>query len=209
MGGEKITSRLRYWYSGGSPPRGRGKGFFRLPNPDGERITPAWAGKSCRAFSSASTRLDHPRVGGEKINGRPKTAPEVGSPPRGRGKVKKCHCFHTLSRITPAWAGKSTFLVFLDFALRDHPRVGGEKAPRHLLDFARLGSPPRGRGKGSGPAARPCPDRITPAWAGKSIQQIEKQCIFEDHPRTGGEKLGKISAPNIGQGSPPHRRGKA
>ena len=28
------------------------------------------------------------------------------------------------------------------------------------------------------------------------------------NPRTCGEKLGKISAPNIGQGSPPRRRGK-
>ena len=29
------------------------------------------------------------------------------------------------------------------------------------------------------------------------------------NPRMGGEKLGKISAPNIGQGSPPRGRGKA
>ena len=54
-----------------------------------------------------------------------------------------------------------------------------------------------------------CLKRITPAWAGK---RFVFDCIkfkSQDHPRTGGEKLGKISAPNIGQGSPPHGRGKS
>ena len=54
---------------------------------------------------------DHPRVGGEKPFTRFSDIAREGSPPRGRGKG-----YNTLSaiqqgRITPAWAGKSHFLI--------------------------------------------------------------------------------------------------
>ena len=49
---------------------------------------------------------------------------------------------------------------------------------------------------------------ITPACAGKRRSDWIIRSIYWDHPRMCGEKLGKISAPNIGQGSPPRMRGK-
>ena len=41
---------------------------------------------------------------------------------------------------------------------------------------------------------------ITPACAGKRRSDWIIRSIYWDHPRMCGEKLGKISAPNIGQG---------
>ena len=70
----------------GSPPRGRGKGIYRVGQRKKVRITPAWAGKSVASESRRMGSRDHPRVGGEK----PKTDKHAlvikGSPPRGRGK---------------------------------------------------------------------------------------------------------------------------
>lgn len=67
--------------------------------------------------------------------------------------------------------------------------MGGEKADIDDDGLHYKGSPPRRRGK-----------------VALVVVPVDAVGIT---PRTGGEKLGKISAPNIGQGSPPHRRGKA
>ena len=73
------------------------------------------------------TPRDHPRVGGEKeLGDRFKTA-ELGSPPRGRGKVLHAGFEGILRRITPAWAGKSMPDMTAVTADKDHPRIGGEK----------------------------------------------------------------------------------
>ena len=54
----------------------------------------------------------------------------------------------------------------------------------------KLGSPPRGRGKGFPRFINAAMSGITPAWAGKSLQRIVLLCIDRDHPRVGGEKAG-------------------
>ena len=46
VGGEKFNAYAKIWNEWGSPPRGRGKEPKRKPNNPGNRITPAWAGKS-------------------------------------------------------------------------------------------------------------------------------------------------------------------
>ena len=69
QGGEKLRSREPAFVVRGSPPRGRGKVELVQLLVVGDRITPAWAGKR-RCGSSASPRgWDHPRVGGEKVDG--------------------------------------------------------------------------------------------------------------------------------------------
>ena len=66
MGGEKHAGRFKKLVGWGSPPHGRGKVIAKMIAGVGNRITPAWAGKSgwwppvpCRCG-------DHPRMGGEK-----------------------------------------------------------------------------------------------------------------------------------------------
>ena len=104
--GEKRSSSLKNNKIGGSPPPMRGKG---LGNPFSHRqvgITPAYAGKSSSFFAISSACWDHPRLCGEK----PQTAVlflrRSGSPPPMRGKAVSSLVSSTLSRITPAYAGK-------------------------------------------------------------------------------------------------------
>ena len=51
-----------------------------------------------------------------------------------------------------------------------------------------LGSPPRGRGKGSPLDRKRETPWITPAWAGKSWRSRCREPPRQDHPRMGGEK---------------------
>ena len=68
VGGEKQTFWKALATSLGSPPRRRGKGRRIVPNVEGLRITPAWAGKSRGTEGAWHVRQDHPRVGGEKFS---------------------------------------------------------------------------------------------------------------------------------------------
>ena len=115
------------------------------------RITPAYAGKRVKKSVTQSAGQDHPRLCGEKAfgnsllhrcigspppmrgkaivsNGRSIDAP--GSPPPMRGKVRKPLEHLTLSRITPAYAGKSIVRDKGQLFDRDHPRLCGEKRKR-------------------------------------------------------------------------------
>ena len=86
--------------------------------------------------------------------------------------------------------------------------MGGEKPAVAAHVRAQLGSPPRGRGKGQPiPRAGACTG-ITPAWAGKSNSEIVFTTQGKDHPRVGGEKLGRVAAFTPFRGSPPRGRGK-
>ena len=102
MGGEKGEYDTDSDNDTGSPPHGRGKGRRIVPNVEGLRITPAWAGKSMTAPGRSSRTGDHPRVGGEKAQtDRPDHA-GLGSPPRRRGKGHTGKTFNGLMGITPA-----------------------------------------------------------------------------------------------------------
>ena len=126
-GGEKNKELEGVWLPMGSPPRGRGKVLYRVPEVVPVRITPAWAGKRSETRRPVAMHRDHPRVGGEKLQSRFHVLGVLGSPPRGRGKENRSRQLRFWFRITPAWAGKSLFLPVMVRLLQDHPRVGGEK----------------------------------------------------------------------------------
>ena len=67
--GEKALSIVTLAAKSGSPPRVRGKGFFRVCVSLSTGITPACAGKSCHGSVSHRIIWDHPRVCGEKAVG--------------------------------------------------------------------------------------------------------------------------------------------
>ena len=113
----------------------------------------------------------------------------MGSPPRGRGKVRQ----------TP----------FCTAGTQDHPRMGGEKMNAITVASRIKGSPPRRRGKGCLKKRLPLHHGITPAWAGKRPCLPSGSSSSRDHPRTGGEKSRGPGRSRCGAGSPPHRRGKA
>ena len=194
--------------SEGSPPRGRGKVCIAFLGLSASRITPAWAGKRYQQQVGRAVGRDHPRVGGEKAKGKPKSQGHLGSPPRGRGKVETISSNSRAEGITPAWAGKSRAAVPAEQLIRDHPRVGGEKyaGRRHRGDLK--GSPPRGRGKGQLHPWAAFHAGITPAWAGKRHTLKTSSRDDWDHPRVGGEKHPASSNFFSGSGSPPRGRGK-
>ena len=110
--------------------------------------------------------------------------------------------------ITPAYAGKSPAASPAAAGYQDHPRVCGEKAPRHLALCCILGSPPRMRGKVIVPPSRLWCKGITPAYAGKSYIPNTRVTTTWDHPRVCGEKSQSTSASPRALGSPPRMRGK-
>ena len=193
----------------GSPPRGRGKAWPPKAGGWVPGITPAWAGKSPRPTSTLWSSRDHPRVGGEKAPQGQRLNLILGSPPRGRGKAPSFRDLRHWHRITPAWAGKSIRCTSTTRLIRDHPRVGGEKAAFQIITLPFQGSPPRGRGKGQTERRGGRWPGITPAWAGKSSRSSGRRCPDGDHPRVGGEKLDNQGICRHQCGSPPRGRGKA
>ena len=65
--GEKSLERMPHTVLSGSPPPMRGKGVRRGKWQNAYRITPAYAGKSLRAFFHFVFPKDHPRLCGEKF----------------------------------------------------------------------------------------------------------------------------------------------
>ena len=110
----------------GSPPRVRGKPQHFPLMPYRLGITPACAGKTNVPQKFIRFVQDHPRVCGENIEfGSPPIVAE-GSPPRVRGKPYASGQVDTVTRITPACAGKTTYCNVARKETRDHPRVCGE-----------------------------------------------------------------------------------
>ena len=147
----------------------RGKLFFSKINKISGRITPADAGKTVIGLSYMQRHQDHPRGCGENITAPDELGNVMGSPPRMRGKPANFMSSAFASRITPADAGKTVFCRCCLRRPRDHPRGCGENVNRDSQSPARMGSPPRMRGKP--PTQTPCTARarITPADAGKTI----------------------------------------
>ena len=192
----------------GSPPHVRGKDGPRVYYIPNSGITPAYAGKSTVQRGCSRHIRDHPRVCGEKYYVTVGKADHEGSPPRMRGKVRAAPLGAGDSGITPACAGKRAMDALPSFPAGDHPRVCGEKAPRHLALCCILGSPPRVRGKARHLVRGAVKRGITPACAGKREPPPAFRACGRDHPRVCGEKLTTFDSGKLIPGSPPRVRGK-
>ena len=96
----------------------------------------------------------------------------TGSPPRVRGKQQVMRALRSKDGITPARAGKTFDLVRIHRYGQDHPRACGENAVRRIHDNIVEGSPPRVRGKLRAADLLIGGLRITPARAGKTLNEI-------------------------------------
>ena len=207
--GEKTSSNVPERKNPGSPPRMQGKGCPLLFRYYFIGITPACAGKSSWCGSHPPASGDHPRVCGEKVIQVVPPAPQVGSPPRVRGKVTPHHRVANDRGITPACAGKRRTTRTSGARYRDHPRVCGEKKKCYTKGGILPGSPPRVRGKDAPTGISSASARITPACAGKSMLRFVVRMMGRDHPRVCGEKRWKRRTSSCMAGSPPRVRGKA
>ena len=174
-----------------------------------DRITPAYAGKRTYTQPAGAFSQDHPRVCGEKGGALITEDGVEGSPPRMRGKAFLHRTFIHQVGITPAYAGKRVNRSRIKTREWDHPRVCGEKSFKSVHPFTQEGSPPRMRGKATGPPRSRGPGGITPAYAGKSLGAARPARAVEDHPRVCGEKQMLAQAGRYWVGSPPRMRGKA
>ena len=206
--GEKIQMHRIPLTVTGSPPPMRGKEMERCSHDAGVRITPAYAGKRYSHSCPSPCHRDHPRLCGEKCE-MPSTAFLcLGSPPPMRGKVSFGVVEDILDWITPAYAGKSFRKTAVRHAIKDHPRLCGEKL-QDTADFTHVaGSPPPMRGKGHSLTGLHLHRGITPAYAGKRNFLSQHQCFKQDHPRLCGEKCPKLTKTKEVTGSPPPMRGK-
>ena len=125
--GEKQVICVCRCFRAGSPPPMRGKGKFQRVAWSTVGITPAYAGKSRFCFFWNDFKWDHPRLCGEKFVILAHCGFVEGSPPPMRGKVFLAPLVLSVSRITPAYAGKSSAQTPRVFQRQDHPRLCGEK----------------------------------------------------------------------------------
>ena len=91
----------------GSPPQVRGKPWDLTKKSTGRRITPAGAGKTLLLLLCSLLFQDHPRRCGENVYISRICANCAGSPPQVRGKRDSVAAVNSVTRITPAGAGKT------------------------------------------------------------------------------------------------------
>ena len=192
----------------GSPPLARGKLPARSRDALRDRITPARAGKTCRAASTASTGTDHPRSRGENSKEWRRYHQDRGSPPLARGKHASVPDTANSTRITPARAGKTSPRAVGRQACGDHPRSRGENVAHLVEPCQRVGSPPLARGKRQPPREEYLVLGITPARAGKTRSAAPGTATARDHPRSRGENTANVLRAIGDSGSPPLARGK-
>ena len=84
----------------------RGKAVIEFESSEFNRITPAYAGKRIARGRFNLLDQDHPRLCGEKSTSVEVSANVLGSPPPMRGKARFSKMSASVSRITPAYAGK-------------------------------------------------------------------------------------------------------
>ena len=132
----------------------------------------------------------------------------AGSPPRMRGKAPRVLADRASDGITPAYAGKRRGRGRERERRQDHPRVCGEKRSLSSSSRAKMGSPPRVRGKDPRTSPSALSSGITPAYAGKRKKALLYGDWNRDHPRICGEKSVTYIRFAMASGSPPHMRGK-
>ena len=173
----------------GSPPRVREPPQVAGVWKQWRRITPACAGTTDFAVSSASFPKDHPRVCGNHAIQITTQAHISGSPPRVREPPAIPSRTDSRIRITPACAGTTTLYFIVDNYCWDHPRVcGNHSTGLPPMSFLR-GSPPRVREPLDGQCPSNQSTRITPACAGTTVPRSSRASQEEDHPRVCGNHI--------------------
>ena len=131
-------------------------------------ITPADAGKTAKIKILCCSHRDHPRGCGENSSLIQLFEPQLGSPPRMRGKLIPAIYRTVQPGITPADAGKTFVFSSWRQQQQDHPRGCGENFDAFIITPKQIGSPPRMRGKLHDNGIRTFASWITPADAGKT-----------------------------------------
>ena len=180
-----MSSSLRA--AAGSFPHTRGTLRCRLYGAPGRRFIPAYAGNARWQGSHHRHRPVHPRMRGERSK-KPRTFwRHFGSSPHTRGT--RLSTFERISRLRfiPAYAGNATSGTRTARATTVHPRMRGERTPRHPCDT-------HGH-------------RFIPACAGNAAHHWPWPSFLPVHPRMRGERQLLPTVKPSATGSSPHARG--
>ena len=191
----------------GSPPPTRGTRLASSHPIIFLRITPAYAGNTGTRKPYTIFARDHPRLRGEQRLTPTALGIKPGSPPPTRGTLSRLLPECTSSRITPAYAGNTVSTGYLQILIQDHPRLRGEHSPTQVKAVKCIGSPPPTRGTLTKGTLLVFVARITPAYAGNTIQRYIQPGGNRDHPRLRGEHSSNLSVNKALAGSPPPTRG--
>ena len=125
--GEKPSGQHGADFAAGITPAYAGKRNEISFRWNGRKDHPRICGKSSQLRRWPGVMRDHPRICGEKSALTNCLLFPLGSPPHMRGKAFLPTPAMVLSRITPAYAGKSKLSPNCIVVKRDHPRICGEK----------------------------------------------------------------------------------
>ena len=192
----------------GSPPRGRGRHACEVAREISEGLTPAWAGTAQLSRHRPQRVGAHPRVGGDGSGADDGRCHDVGSPPRGRGRLRGCHSRARPLGLTPAWAGTAHGGARGHELKGAHPRVGGDGRGEGRAGRPPAGSPPRGRGRPQNQRHFQTSHGLTPAWAGMAMVWVRRKRFGGAHPRVGGDGRSTSLTLTCPRGSPPRGRGR-
>ena len=171
------------------------------------RIIPAYAGSTEASRVGAGRPGDHPRIRGEHERRIGAFIGAVGSSPHTRGAHSRSDPLGGTRGIIPAYAGSTTGPCSSRTSPWDHPRIRGEHRSPVVEHQVTRGSSPHTRGaRWRGPGRR-SPGRIIPAYAGSTIEDLEREDLLEDHPRIRGEHVPVQGELRDRAGSSPHTRG--
>ena len=192
----------------GSSPLTRGKRTRQASPRNRQRLIPAHAGKTDRAWRRGVHPQAHPRSRGENFTCLATTVVSSGSSPLTRGKPDQHGVVSPTVGLIPAHAGKTRAKTSSTSPSRAHPRSRGENPMDSDRYFQIGGSSPLTRGK---PLTRrnlapTC--RLIPAHAGKTRNRLIPPQLQEAHPRSRGENDRCDCRVDLVKGSSPLTRGK-
>ena len=171
----------------GSPPRLRETLRSENPKHTELRITPAPAGNTDKPHETWQHVEDHPRACGKHGIATVETPEFTGSPPRLRETLSSVFDDFENIGITPAPAGNTTPHSDQAHGDVDHPRACGKHKPFSAMALSAAGSPPRLRETQTSGVKHLDTDRITPAPAGNTENEIFALRMAKDHPRACGK----------------------
>ena len=169
VGGEGCLLPLEWLLGDGSPPLRWRRPSQRARPATPRRGTLALARKAARPRVRCTWWMEHLRVGGEDEREQAKQFAAYGAPPRRWGGPDFDSACGGGKRNTPATAGRTRGRPSSCRRTAEHPRVGGEDAPRSAAGSSGSGAPPRRRGGRPGRLDREGRGRNTPASAGRTV----------------------------------------
>ena len=123
--GADLITRHPFVEGMGSSPLTRGGRMSRWRWGGVAGLIPAYAGRTCTAYSHSPAAGAHPRLRGADSSSHPARVRRVGSSPLTRGGHEKNLIFGQPSRLIPAYAGRTWACLFMTQTARAHPRLRG------------------------------------------------------------------------------------